>query len=74
MCSALAARPFRPQRASEDYSEYSRALRNANPKQWKVVLATNMAESSLTVPNVSVVIDFGMHRINVYNDEARLRG
>ena len=37
----------------------------------KVVIATNMAESSLTVPNVGAVVDFGMHRVNEYDDEER---
>merc|ERR1719482_1795373 len=39
---------------------------------WRVVLATNIAESSLTVPGVDVVIDFGMHRVNIYDDEFRM--
>lgn len=30
-----------------------------------------MAESSLTVPNVGAVVDFGMHRVNEYDDEER---
>ena len=37
----------------------------------QVVVATNIAESSLTVPGVKTVIDFAMHRQNVYDDEAR---
>ena len=33
-------------------------------------MATNIAESSLTVPGVKTVIDFAMHRQNIYDDEA----
>ena len=36
----------------------------------QVVVATNIAESSLTVPGVKTVIDFAMHRQNVYDDQA----
>ena len=32
-----------------------------------------MAESSLTLPSVGAVLDFGMHRVNEYNDEVRSR-
>ncbi|XP_070547086.1 uncharacterized protein [Ptychodera flava] len=34
-----------------------------------VILATNMAESSLTLPNVRVVIDFGLRRKEMYDYE-----
>merc|ERR1719223_1734234 len=43
-----------------------------NVNTWRIVLATNIAESSLTVPGVDAVIDFGMHRVNVYDDEVRM--
>jgi len=39
---------------------------------WRVVLATNIAESSLTVPGVDAVIDFGLHRVNIYDDDVRM--
>lgn len=52
--------------------EYKEALDPTPAGEWRVVLATNIAESSLTVPGVSVVIDFGLHRINIYDDEARM--
>lgn len=42
--------------------------------QRQVVIATNMAESSLTLPDVEAVVDFGMHRVNEYNDEEGQRG
>jgi ATP-dependent RNA helicase HrpA len=36
-------------------------------KQRRVVLATNVAETSLTVPNIGYVIDSGLARINRYS-------
>ncbi len=35
----------------------------------RVILATNIAETSLTVPNVSIVIDTGLHKVARYNGE-----
>ena len=37
-------------------------------KQWKVVLATNVAETSVTIPDVSFVIDAGLEKIVKYDD------
>lgn len=39
-----------------------------------MVLATNVAESSVTVPDVGAVVDFAMHRTNKYDDEAKNAG
>jgi len=55
-----------------DEDTYRGALDPAEPGEWRVVLATNIAESSLTVPGVSAVIDFGLHRVNIYDDETRM--
>ena len=35
----------------------------------RVILATNIAETSLTVPGVSIVIDSGQHKVARYNGE-----
>jgi len=35
----------------------------------RVILATNIAETSLTVPDVSIVIDSGLHKVARYNGE-----
>ncbi len=35
----------------------------------RVILATNIAETSLTVPGVSIVIDTGLHKVARYNGE-----
>ena len=37
-------------------------------KQWKVVLATNVAETSVTIPDVSFVIDAGLEKIVKFDD------
>lgn len=40
--------------------EQDRAMRRAEKR--KVILATNVAETSLTIPGITVVIDSGLHR------------
>ena len=39
-----------------------------------VVLATNIAETSLTIPGIAYVVDTGMARISRYNAQARIQG
>ncbi len=39
----------------------------------KVVIATNIAETSLTIPGIRYVIDSGLVRISRYNPRARIR-
>lgn len=39
--------------------EQKKAFRLTVPGQWKIVLATNIAETSITVPDVTHVIDAG---------------
>lgn len=51
---------------------YRPALKRGQPGEWRVALSTNIAESSLTVPGVNAVVDFGCHRVNCYNDETRM--
>ena len=46
-------------------AEQDRVFKPAN--QRRVVLATNVAETSLTVPNIGYVIDSGLARINRYS-------
>ena len=43
-------------------------------KQRKVVLATNVAETSITVPGIAYVIDPGMARISRYNFRSKVQG
>ena len=37
-----------------------------------VILATNIAESSVTLPEISVIIDFGQRRHVVYDNKKRM--
>ncbi|CAK0808001.1 unnamed protein product [Prorocentrum cordatum] len=55
-----------------DSEIYEGALDPIQPGEWRIVLATNIAESSLTIPDVSAVVDFGCHRVSVYDDDARM--
>ncbi|WP_428772417.1 helicase-related protein [Vibrio sp.] len=52
-----------PLHASVSDEERDRAL-NPQPLR-KVVLATNVAETSLTIPNISAVVDSGLERRNI---------
>ena len=40
----------------------------------KVLLATNIAESSITVPDAAVVLDFALHRVPTFNRSQGLPG
>jgi ATP-dependent helicase HrpB len=53
-----------------DLDAQSRAVSAAAPGRRRVVLATNIAETSLTVPGVSVVVDSGLVKVARY-DAAR---
>ncbi|KKC41037.1 ATP-dependent helicase [Devosia epidermidihirudinis] len=47
-------------------AEQDRAIRPAEPGRRKVVLATSIAETSLTIDGVRIVIDSGFRRVPVY--------
>ena len=47
--------------------EQDLAMELPPPGCFKVVLATNIAESSITIPDVSVVIDYCLQRVNSYD-------
>ena len=47
-------------------SEQDRAIRPAGPGRRKVVLATSIAETSLTIDGIRIVIDSGFRRVPVY--------
>ncbi len=42
-------------------------------KRRRIILATNVAETSLTVPNISAVIDSGVARISRYNYKTKIQ-
>jgi ATP-dependent helicase HrpB len=52
-----------------DPSEQDRAVLPAPPGRRKVVLATSIAETSLTIEGVRVVIDSGLARVPVYEPD-----
>lgn len=54
------------------YEEQRLALREPALNARHVVLSTNVAESSLTVPNVDVVIDSGLKKANSYDPTNRV--
>jgi ATP-dependent helicase HrpB len=49
-----------------DTAAQDRAIRSAQPGRRKVVLATSIAETSLTIEGVRVVIDSGLARVPLY--------
>lgn len=48
-------------------AEQRRAISVSEPGQRKVVLATNIAETSLTIDGVDVVVDSGLERVPVFD-------
>ena len=58
-----------PLHGSIESSKQREAFREpSDPKQWKVVLATNVAETSVTIPDVSFVLDAGLEKIVKYDE------
>lgn len=58
------------------YSRLSRADQNrvfAPAKRQKLILATNVAETSLTIPNIGYVIDTGRARISRYSHRNKIQ-
>ncbi|MBI5882893.1 MAG: hypothetical protein HZB91_07310 [Elusimicrobia bacterium] len=51
---------------SMDLEDQQKVL-DADPCQARVVVATNVAETSLTIPGVTAVIDSGLHRVAAYS-------
>lgn len=60
-----------PLMGSLSASEQERVFRSAG--QRKVVVATNIAETSLTIPNIRYVIDTGLARISRYAPRSRTK-
>lgn len=55
-------------------AEQDRAIRPSPPGRRKIVLATSIAETSLTIDGVRVVIDSGFRRMPVYEPDTGLTG
>jgi ATP-dependent helicase HrpB len=53
-------------------AEQDRAIRPAEPGRRKVVLATSIAETSLTIDGVRIVVDSGFRRVPVYEPNTGL--
>jgi ATP-dependent helicase HrpB len=56
-----------PLHGSLDAAAQDRALEEAQAR--RVVLATNIAETSLTVPRVSAVVDAGLHKVSRFDPD-----
>lgn len=61
-----------PLLASLPPAEQRRAFRTI-PGTTRVVLATNVAETSVTIPGIRYVVDSGLARISRYNPRARVK-
>ncbi|MBQ9726210.1 MAG: ATP-dependent RNA helicase HrpA [Kiritimatiellae bacterium] len=61
-----------PLLASLPPAEQRRAFRTI-PGETRVVLATNVAETSVTIPGVRYVVDSGLARVARYNPRARVK-
>lgn len=53
--------------SSIDFAEQKRVLEKKDNTKRRVILSSAIAETSLTVPDVTVVIDSGLSRISQYN-------
>ena len=59
-----------PLHSLQEAEEQNLALQKPRGGMRKVILATNIAESSITVPDVAVVVDFGFEKLPFYNARA----
>ena len=53
--------------SSVDFAQQKRIFEKSNGTKRRVILSSAIAETSLTVPDVTVVIDSGLSRISQYN-------
>lgn len=57
--------------ARQSVSEQQKAFQSSSKR--KIIVATNVAETSITVPNIRFVIDAGFARISRYNYRSKLQ-
>ena len=60
-----------PLYADLPYQQQADILKNLN-HQRRIILATSIAETSLTIPGVTIVIDSGLSRRNIYDQSSGL--
>lgn len=58
--------------ARQSYAEQQRIF-SPSTKGRRIIIATNVAETALTVPNIRYVIDLGFARISRYNYRSRIQ-
>lgn len=51
------------------FEEQNRAIAPSRPGERKAVLATSIAETSLTIEGVRIVVDSGLYRTQIYNPQ-----
>jgi ATP-dependent RNA helicase HrpB len=56
-----------PLYGTQDAADQDRALRESPAGRRRIVVATNIAETSLTVPGVTGVVDSGLHKVARYD-------
>jgi ATP-dependent helicase HrpA len=72
-CELLTDKTFEalPLMGSLSASEQERVFRSSGRR--KVIVATNIAETSLTIPNIRYVVDTGLARISRYSPRSRTK-
>jgi ATP-dependent helicase HrpB len=58
-----------PLHGSLDSGAQDLALRPPRPPKRRVIIATNIAETSVTVPGIAAVVDSGLHKVARYDAE-----
>ena len=58
-----------PLHGSLDAAEQDRVLRQSGGGRRRIIVSTNVAETSVTVPGVTAVVDSGLHKIARYDAE-----
>ncbi|MBN2569418.1 MAG: ATP-dependent RNA helicase HrpA, partial [Deltaproteobacteria bacterium] len=75
-CDHLAAKKYRNTRIFPLFARLSSANQRSvfrQTKEQKIIVATNVAETSITIPGIRYVVDTGLARISEYNPRTRTR-
>ncbi|SEK67336.1 ATP-dependent RNA helicase HrpA [Nitrosovibrio tenuis] len=65
--AAVSSAEILPLFARQSYADQERVFKPGGSSMRRIVLATNVAETSLTVPGIRYVIDTGLARLNRYS-------